>query len=272
MELTNENRFAATALLVMIFRHRRLLSATTRLELLKRYSGSVLGPAWVVLYPLLFLCVYLFLYLVVFKMRFPGFSELDYVVFVFSGLVPFLAVIESATTATASIKQNMHLIRNVIMPIDLIPVRTVGLALASEVVGLALLLVLLALDRDLSWKILALPLVLVVQAAFLIGLALILAALGVLFPDINPVVGLTFMLLLFISPIAFKPDMVPAGLDLVLALNPTTYMLEAFRACLLADHPLRVDRVLIFVMLSALLFVAGATFFRKFKGHIVDYE
>ena len=103
--------------------HARLLAAITRVELAKRYAGSVLGMAWVVLQPALLLSVYLFVYLVVFKMRFQGFSRFDYVLYVFCGLVPFLGFMEAITTGALSIKQNMHLVKNVMLPIELVPVR-----------------------------------------------------------------------------------------------------------------------------------------------------
>src|SRR6185295_12018171 len=71
------------------WRLRSVLYASARVELKKRYAGSLLGPAWTVLYPLLFLGVYLFLWLVVFRVRFSeSTTALDYVVFVFGGLVP----------------------------------------------------------------------------------------------------------------------------------------------------------------------------------------
>jgi len=56
---------------------RRILWASAQIELHKRYAGSLLGPLWTVLYPLLFLGVYLFVWLVVFPVRFPGTSSRD---------------------------------------------------------------------------------------------------------------------------------------------------------------------------------------------------
>jgi len=74
----------------IIYKYRRLLVSITRVELAKRYAGSALGMAWVVLQPALLLSVYLFVYMVVLGMRFEGFSRLDYVLYVFCGLVPYL--------------------------------------------------------------------------------------------------------------------------------------------------------------------------------------
>ena len=63
---------------------------------MKRYAGSMLGFLWVFLNPVLFLSVYVFLYLVVFRTSWPDTTAVGYTVFVFAGLVPFLAFMEVA--------------------------------------------------------------------------------------------------------------------------------------------------------------------------------
>src|SRR5687768_15741903 len=125
----------------MILDNWRLLASITRVELQKKYAGSVLGLAWVFLQPALLLCVYLFIYLIVFDVRFPGFSTFDYVLYVFCGLVPYIGFMEAVTTGALSIRQNIHLVKNVMLPIDLIPVRTVIVGMTSQFVSLALLIV-----------------------------------------------------------------------------------------------------------------------------------
>src|SRR5476649_2491550 len=93
---------AVTSLVVSQWRLRRVLYASAKAELKKRYAGSLLGPAWAFLYPLLFLSMYLFVWLVVMKMREPGLGRLDYVLFVFSGLVPFLYLDRKSTRLNSS--------------------------------------------------------------------------------------------------------------------------------------------------------------------------
>ena len=87
---------STVAMVRTLVTHVRLLAAITRVELSKKYAGSVLGASWLVLQPALLLSVYLFVYLVVFKMRFPGFSSLGYALYVFTGLIPYMATIEAA--------------------------------------------------------------------------------------------------------------------------------------------------------------------------------
>jgi lipopolysaccharide transport system permease protein len=267
----NHILYALINTLKTLCQSRRLLYSTTKYELQKKYAGHVLGYTWLILYPLLFLSVYLFLWLVVFKTRFPGYSELDYVVFVFCGLVPFLFFSEVVTASTLSIKQNMHLIKNVIMPVDLIPARTVSSAMLSYFIGIVLLIFLSLINNTLSWNILFIFLIILLQVLFLLGLCFLLAPLGLLLPDVSNIVNLIVMFLMFLSPIGFKPEMVPEILQFVVLINPVSYMLEAFRVVIMGQA-LNVSHFIIFFLISICFFGIGASVFQRFKNLIVEFE
>lgn len=256
----------------VILSNRRLLLSITRVELQKKYAGSVLGLGWVVMQPVLLLCVYLFIYLIVFDVRFPGFSTFDYVLYVFCGLVPYLGFMEALTTGGLSIRQNIHLVKNVMLPIELVPVRTVIVGMTSQFVSLAFVILLLAGSGDLTPHILWLPLAILLQLMALIGLTWILAGLTVALPDVTYFVNLFTFLLMFVSPIAFRLEMLPPNFTWVAHFNPVFYMIQVYRDSMLNGvfpSPLVIG---VYVGGSLLMFAVGATFFRAFKGVLVDYE
>ena len=263
---------SSSQMLVLMVRYRRILIATTKVEISKRNAGSALGLVWVGLYPLLLLGVYLFVYLVVFKMRFPGYSEMDYVLYVFAGLVPYIGLSEAIQSGTQSIKQNIHLVKNVMLPIEIVPVRAVAAALVGQVVLLMLVAVLAAMNGSLSPFIVMLPLVLALQFLFLLGIVFVLSAVALVVQDIAHFVNLTIMLLMFLSPIGFRADMLPQGYDILVWANPISYLLDAYRFALLSNHTTSVTMLAIYAGISIGFFVLGATFFQRFKGVLVDYE
>src|SRR6266699_338805 len=159
---------ASRRMVGIIYRYRRMLVSITRIELAKRHAGSTLGMTWVVLQPALLLSVYLFVYMVVLRMRFEGFSRFDYVLYVFCGLVPYLGFMEALTTGALSIKQNMHLVKNVMLPIELIPIRAVIVGMASQFVSLGIVLVMSALSGSLTWRVVFLPAALGLQILWLV--------------------------------------------------------------------------------------------------------
>ena len=256
----------------LILQYRKILWATTRIELAKRYAGSSLGLAWVFLYPSLLLCVYLFVYMVVFRVRFPGFSQWEYVLYIFCGLVPYFGFVEAANSGCVSIKQNIHLIKNVMMPIELIPVRVVLVSVATQMVSTGILILLITGTGLLSLHLVWLPVVVVLQLLALGGLIWVLAAIGIAFPDVGYFVNLFTLLLLFISPIGFTPDMIPDGFAFMVYLNPIHYMIEMFRASLLYGSVPSAGVLIPYVSMCVGSYVIGSTFFLRFKDHLADYE
>ena len=263
---------SATSPLRLISRHRKVLAAVTRVEIAKKYSGSALGTAWLVLYPFLLLSMYVFVYSVVYGMQFPGGSRMNYVIYVFSGLIPYIGFMEAVTAGSVALKQNMHLIKNVMLPIELIPVRYVLVSLVTELISLCLLLGLLVGNGSIGWKLIGLPFALLLQLLFLAGLLWFLAPIGVALPDMIHFVNLLVLFLMFVSPIGFRPDMVPAVFRFMLYFNPIYYMTEVYRGILIPGHPLPPYILLIYSSFTILLFFLGSAFFRKFKRVIADYE
>jgi lipopolysaccharide transport system permease protein len=262
----------STNMIGIIYRYRRMLAAITRIELAKRHAGSVLGMAWVVLQPALLLSVYVFVYMVVLRMRFEGFSRFDYVLYVFCGLVPYLGFMEALTTGALSIKQNIHLVKNVMLPIELIPVRSVIVGMASEFVSIGLVLLLVAGARSLSWHVALLPFVVVLQVMWLVGLTWVLSSITVALPDITYFVNLFVFLLMFLSPIGYKPEMVPRGFSWIIYLNPIYYMTEMYRGTMLSGNSPAVPVVIAYVVMCVATFALGSAFFERFRGVLTDYE
>lgn len=263
-------RFAPVALLMTAMRFNRMIGATAMLELQQRYAGSALGSIWILLYPVVFLSIYLFLYLVIFQVRFPDMSGLGFAVYVFSGLVPYLVMMESITRGATIIKENIHLIKNVIMPIELVPLRLVFVSLMAQAASLILLLSLILVENDLSWRVVFFPVVLVFLTMFILGFVYYVSSLGVVFRDVGYIVSLLMVALMFLSPIAFRADMVPQALQAIVYLNPVSYPLEAVRWSLLASHDVDYYRLLGFPVMALFIFFAGANFFSRFKGVMAD--
>src|SRR5262245_55662843 len=265
-------RTSALNILGTLVKYRQILSASVRVELAKRYSGSALGKLWIVLYPLLLLSIYLFVYMAVFKVQFAGSSRLDYVIFVFAGLIPYIGFMEAVTGGCVSLKQNMHLIKNVMLPIELIPARSVLIAMAGQLVGLVMLIVLITANGGLGMQLLAVPFMFVLQLIMLGGIVLILAPLAVLIPDLAHFVNLAVMLLIFISPIGFQPSMVPSGFQFVVYGNPVFYMIDAFRWGLIKGHPFSGGTLVAYTAFSLGVFVFGSLFFSRLRAILVDAE
>ena len=256
----------------IMYRYRRMLAAMTRVEMAKRHAGSILGMSWVVLQPALLLSVYVFVYMVVLRTRFEGFSRFDYVLYVFCGLVPYLGFMESLTTGALSIKQNIHLVKNVMLPIELIPVRSVIVGMTSQFVAIGLVILMAAADGSLSWRVPLLVPIVLLQVMWLAGLTWILSGIAVALPDITYFINLFVFLLMFLSPIGYKPDMVPPGFAWVIRLNPIYYLTEMYRDSMLRQQGPTLTVASVYVAMCLVTFALGSAFFERFKSVLTDYE
>jgi lipopolysaccharide transport system permease protein len=263
---------AATEVLSDIVTRRKLLISTTRVELLKRYAGSAFGFAWVFLNPLLFLSVYLFLYLVIFKMTLPGMTEIGFTAFVLSGLVPYIAFMEVANGSVPLIRGNIHMVKNLVFPLALIPIRLAVIALVTQLVGFSLVVALALIDGQISWSLVLLPLMILLQFLLLVGTAFLCSGFGMMLPDFGYFLNSFLMFMLFISPIGFTTAMATGLTKLIVIVNPFTYMVGAFRSALIAQHGVDWTSIAVFAAISITVFMLGSGFFGRLRAHLVDYE
>src|SRR5467141_3590678 len=126
--------------LQLLLRYRRILYATTLVEIRSRYIGTAFGLSWAILYPFLFLGLYASVYALILQVRLEQHTPFEYVLLIFSGLIPFIGFSEVLSGSANSVVSNKHLIKNTMFPIELVPVRSVIASSLSMTVGLVGLL------------------------------------------------------------------------------------------------------------------------------------
>jgi lipopolysaccharide transport system permease protein len=264
---------AETAAIVHNFmRSWRVLWTLTLIESRRKYAGSILGTLWYPLYSALLLGSYCFVYLVVFRIRFKEFSSYGYVLFIFAGLIPFLGFSEAIAGSTASVRQSAAILRNAVFPIEFVPIKVVCAALVGLLSSLAILLVMVLPTAYVGWHWLYLPVAIFSLLAFCVTMAWALSAIAVIVPDIIQLVNIALMLLMFVSPVGYSIDMVPARVRPLLYLNPLTYLVEAFRFAVLGIRTLPIWVDVAFLALCAVGAALAGTFFRRLSPMFLDYE
>ena len=98
-----------------------------------------------------------------------------------------------------------------------------------------------------------------------------LSCVNILYRDTSQVVALLLVLLMFVSPIAYTERMVPAGLELVVAANPLSYLIEGYREALLFNHGPSVRGLAVFGGLACAAFVTGYRYFMRLRRVLPDY-
>jgi ABC-2 type transport system permease protein len=190
-----------------IWRRRELLGMLTRRELKARYKDSALGFLWSLARPLTQLLIY---YVVVGQFLGAARSIDNFAIYVFAGLTIYTLFSEIVTSGTGSILANAGLVKKVYLPREVFPLATIGSSLFNFVIQLAILVVasLLAgtirLDSSLLFAVGSVALIIIYAGA----LALVLSAGNVYLRDIQYLVEVVLLLLMWASPIVYSIEQV----------------------------------------------------------------
>lgn len=256
--------------LASLMAHRRILYSTVVQGVRKRTSGNVLGALWLVLYPLFFLGMYSVVFLQILQVRIPGLGTTDYMLVVFSGLVPFLAFAEAFGVGTTSIVANRDLLMNTLFPIELVVAREVLVGHTTMGMGMLLLWAAVLYNHGLQWTHILIPLIYLLQIVMVLGLVWITATLTVFFRDLQQAIPIFILFLMMISPIGYTADMVPAGLEAVLLFNPLAWLMELYRACLI-QGVVPWAQLGMFAIFACVLFALGGALNLRLKPLFADH-
>ena len=256
------------------FSNRSLLWQFARREVLGRYRGSLLGLTWSFLTPLLMLGVYSFVFIGVFRARWPGMEQgggVEFALQVFAGLVVFNLFAEVTSRAPNLIVEQPNLVKKVIFPVELLTWVTVLSGLFHLVISVAsLLLVLLIARGGLPVTALALPLVLLPFLPFLLGVGWLLSALGVFLRDVGQMMSMVVSLSMFMSPVFYSVATLDVRWQFWMHLNPLTLIIEQVRAVVLLGQWPAWGALGLYALLASTFALAAAIFFQLTRKGFAD--
>lgn len=206
-----------------------------RRDVQERYTGTVLGMAWLVLQPLLMLLVYALVFGDILQLR-TGVqaSSGQFAAFLFTGLMGFNALAEVVARSPALLLERRELLLHSPLPAVLLPLIPVASSLVLEFLSLLLLVVWLCWQGQCPWWGVALFLpVLLVRVLLSLGLAYWLAVLGVFLRDLRQLMPPLLGVLLLLSAIVYPPEVVPEAFQPWLHANPLAQLAQVYRAVLL---------------------------------------
>jgi ABC-type polysaccharide/polyol phosphate export permease len=303
------------ALLRSLCANRRLIKDFVGRDLKARYVGSSMGFFWSVVFPIINLFVYMFVFTLVLKTRFHDNAGVkDVAIWMLCGITVWAAFSETVSRSTNCLVENANLIQKVVFPSEVlpayltisslinmcigIPIVLIGVVwyiynpsdagestahLASAAAGLAGLAPVeqgrVAAQPELAVgaSLLALPLLLVAQGLFTVGLGYFLSAFNLFLRDTYHLIGVAITVWMFATPIFYPAVMVeqnqhgdPTGFGWILQVNPMYWLIECYRDVLIfGQWP---DWALLgrFALAGVGVFVLGGSFFMSQKRSFPD--
>ncbi|HZA47023.1 MAG TPA: ABC transporter permease [Rubrobacter sp.] len=260
--------------LMTFWRRRWLLRYFLHRQVTRTYKRSYLGFAWAILSPLIWVFFLTLIFSEALGLRFREIEEnpnLNFGLYLYCGLLPFLAFSEAMNKGMNSIRGNSGLVQKVIFPLELLPFTNAIASMIDKFFGIgALLIVVLAFGQPLHPHVLLLPLFVVLQVVFILGLTYLMAVFGTYLPDLDEVMRPIIRGMFFLTPIIWTPDRLPEGIRWLVDYNPLAYLVEVYRDLVLRGEIPGGLSTLYFTLFSVALFIVGFTLFVRVKPRFAD--
>jgi homopolymeric O-antigen transport system permease protein len=253
-----------------LWRYRELFYVLAWRDLAVRYKQTVIGVAWALIRPFLTMVVLTIVFNKVAKLEAPG--ALPYALFVFAAMLPWQFFSTALSESSSSLIGNANLISKVYFPRLIVPAGSVITSFVDFMITLGMMAVLMLWYRFVpDWRLLLLPLFMAMAFGAAFGAGLWLCALNVKYRDFRYVVPFILQFGLYVSPVGFSSDKIPASWRLLYACNPMVGVIDGFRWALLrGESPLWWPSPLAAVLLISALCVSGVWYFRKTERTFAD--
>ncbi len=244
--------------------YRELLVRMTARDLLLRYKQTVMGFGWAIFMPLVNTAI--------FSVIFTRVATIDvgtaYPVYAFCGLVAWNFFASALRFSVTSLTSNPSLVTKVYFPREIFPFSAVLVSIVDLAVALGVLAVVMAYYGVLAphASLLLLPVVVTVLILFTAAAALFLSMANLFYRDVKYLFEIVIAVWMFATSVVYPIGRVGGKLGAVLALNPMTHLIDAFRAVLIEQRMPGLAFSLTFAASVALLAVAWVTF------HLAEFD
>ncbi len=257
-----------------MWRHRYLITQMVKRDVVGRYRGSLLGLVWSFLHPLFMLLVYLFVFGVVFRIKWgvaPQSGGKEFGVILFSGLILHALFAECLVRAPGIIAGNVQFVKKVVFPLEVFPVMIVCTAFFHFSIGFLLLFIFNTFsDFTVHATVLLAPVVLLPIVLLAMGVSWFLASVGVFVRDVGQMTGILATVLLFLCPIFYPLDAVPEQLRWLLYFNPLTLIVEQFRNIVIFGKSPQWGALAVYYVFALVVVRAGYLWFLRTRKAFAD--
>ena len=243
----------------------RVLPHLVSRELRLRYRRTRFGIAWGAMQPLIRFAAMGFI--------FGSIARLDidrYFEFLLIGILVWTWWATGVTAATTSIVEQPELVRRPGLPRMVVPLVAIATALIDFLFAVPLLLVVLLVTGGIGWPVLLVPMLLVTEGIWIVGVGLLTCASNVYFRDTKPIVETAMLIGFYVTPVVYTLELAPDWAQAVLAVNPLAEVITSFRVVLLDGRLPGLWNVAWPLITGIPVLVAGIAVFRRSGANFLD--
>lgn len=255
-------------ILESFIKHKELLRELTMREIKQRYKQSVLGYAWVILNPFFQMVVMAFVFSIV--MRIPNLG-VPYSIYLYAGLLPWTLFANSLVASSNALVGNAGLITKIYFPREVFVISAIAAKIVDFVLACSIFIVfMIYYQLPISWHILWVIPIFLIQQLFTYALSLILATANLFYRDIQYLLNLVILVWMYLTPVIYSTEIFPAKYRWIFQVNPMSVIINAYRQVILANAEPNYLSLSIALALSLVLLFIGYRFFKKLEGIFAD--
>jgi len=254
--------------------HKDLLIQLTKREIDLRHRGTKLGHLWSIVTPSLMLCLYLFVFGLIFGGKFGVLENeniFDFALALFLGLSLFNVISETIGNGPTLIVSQPNFVKKVVFPLELISVAKV---LSSMYFCLFSIIICVSIvpftHGTITLKIFYMPIILGPLLMISLGISWSLAALGVFFRDLNQTTNFTSTLLMYASAVVYSPAKLPLTAYKILKYNPILITINSLRQILLWNIKLDFYSIAYSYFFGAFTMISGYYLFKRLRPYFAE--
>lgn len=244
-----------------LYHYRELLKTNVHKEIRGKYKGSFLGVLWSFLNPLLMVIVYAIVFPYLMRMQ-----QEHYLIYLITGIIPWNFFTTVVTSGCNCVWLNGGIIKKVYFPRSILPISVVCAALVNFLISCFIILLFVIFGGvGLSFNILWVIPIAVIQSLFSLGILFILSAINVYVRDIEYIVQFFMNLVFYATPIIYNPSLIPDRFRWILYMNPMTNFINQYRNIFYYKTSPDLFVLAIMLLLSLLVLCIGYFVFSKLE-------
>ncbi len=249
-----------------IYKFREMIKGWTKKELRTRYKGSFLGFLWTFVNPLMQLIIYSLIFPFILKI-----NQENFAMFLFVALIPWNFFTNCLQGSCGLIVANSSLVTKVYFPREVLPLSYTLSGLLNMIFSYIIVFpMLIIFNISLSWNILWLPILMIVQTLLCAGFSMLFCSLNVYFRDLEYFTNVVLMALYFMTPIMYEIDVMPKKMHWLLRINPMTNFVELYRDITFYGRSLNFELFFWTLLYSLFIFVIGYVVFGKLQKKFTE--
>lgn len=208
-----------------VIEQRHIVRSMVIKNLKDKYVGSFLGIFWAVINPILIMVVITFVFTKIVNSGIKNFP-----LFVLSGLLPWFFFINSISESVDSIKQNADILKQFIIPREIIPISVVIANFVNFLLGFVVILpIFILFNREISRYLCFLPLIAILHFSFTLGLSMLFSIVNIYIKDLSQLLNVGIMFWFWVTPVFYSLEMVPDNYRWIILINPATCFIVIYR-------------------------------------------